>query len=81
MTIISNPLFIKSKLVKLSSSLSKNKGQFVHEFNIGTEPQHLKHQPEMAEMTMMGILYPEYIDKDKNDGNGKDEPFDEPFSR
>jgi uncharacterized cupredoxin-like copper-binding protein len=43
----------------------KNKGQFVHEFNIGTETQHIKHQPEMAEMTMMGILYPEYIDKEK----------------
>ena len=43
----------------------ENAGMLVHEFNIGTEPQHIKHQPEMAEMTMMGILYPEYIDKEK----------------
>ena len=55
----------KSKAGQTVKFVVKNKGQFVHEFNIGTETQHIKHQPEMAEMTMMGILYPEYIDKEK----------------
>ena len=59
------PTSYKIKAGQTVKFIVENKGQFVHEFNIGTEPQHLKHQPEMAEMTMMGILYPEYIDKNK----------------
>ena len=59
------PTSYKIKAGQTVKFIVENKGQFVHEFNIGTEPQHIKHQPEMAEMTMMGILYPEYIDKDK----------------
>ena len=59
------PTTYKIKTGQTVKFIVENKGQFVHEFNIGTEPQHIKHQPEMAEMTMMGILYPEYINKDK----------------
>ena len=59
------PATYKIKAGQTVKFVVKNKGQFVHEFNIGTETQHIKHQPEMAEMTMMGILYPEYIDKEK----------------
>jgi uncharacterized cupredoxin-like copper-binding protein len=59
------PTSYKIKSGQTVKFVVENKGQFVHEFNIGTETQHLKHQPEMTEMTMMGILYPEYIDKDK----------------
>ena len=59
------PATYKIKAGQTVKFIVENKGQFVHEFNIGTERQHIKHQPEMAEMTMMGILYPEYIDKEK----------------
>ena len=59
------PATYKIKAGQTVKFIVENKGQFVHELNIGTETQHIKHQPEMAEMTMMGILYPEYIDKEK----------------
>ena len=59
------PATYKIKAGQTVKFVVKNKSQFAHELNIGTETQHIKHQPEMAEMTMMGILYPEYIDKEK----------------
>jgi uncharacterized cupredoxin-like copper-binding protein len=59
------PAAYKIKAGQTVKFIVENKGKFVHEFNIGTETQHLKHQPEMAEMTVMEILYPEYINKDQ----------------
>ena len=59
------PTFIKVKKGQTIKFIVENKGQFVHEFNIGTKEQHAKHRPEMTMMTEMGILFPEYIDMEK----------------
>jgi len=39
-----------------------NKGQFLHEFNIGTAVMHAAHQREMAEMMEHGMITPTSID-------------------
>ncbi|MBU0726677.1 MAG: cupredoxin family protein [Alphaproteobacteria bacterium] len=41
----------------------KNKGEFLHEFNIGTPEMHAAHQKEMAMMAEHGMLTPTGIDK------------------
>ncbi len=43
----------------------KNKGEFVHEFNVGTAAMHAKHQIEMAKMFEHGILEIDKIHHDK----------------
>ena len=60
-----NPKKYRIKEGQTIKFVVENKGDFVHEFNIGTHDQHVKHQPEMAEMTKMGILLPEAIDMKK----------------
>ena len=42
-----------------------NKGEFVHEFNIGTAAMHAKHQKEMAVMFEHGVLEVDKIHYDK----------------
>ena len=59
------PSSIKVKKGQTVKFIIENKGEFVHEFNIGTKEQHIKHQPEMAMMTEMGVLFPDYIDMEK----------------
>ena len=59
------PSSIKVKKGQTVKFIIENKGEFVHEFNIGTREQHIKHQPEMAMMTEMGVLFPDYIDMDQ----------------
>jgi uncharacterized cupredoxin-like copper-binding protein len=59
------PSSIKVKKGQTVKFIIENKGEFVHEFNIGTKEQHIKHQPEMAMMTEMGVLFPDYIDMDQ----------------
>ena len=59
------PSSIKVKKGQTIKFIIENKGEFVHEFNIGTKEQHLKHQPEMAMMSEMGVLFPDYIDMDQ----------------
>ena len=39
----------------------KNKGEFVHEFNIGTAAMHAQHQKEMMVMFEHGVLEPDKI--------------------
>ena len=39
-----------------------NKGEFVHEFNIGAPEMHAAHQDEMAMMVENGVLMPDHID-------------------
>ena len=41
-----------------------NKGEFLHEFNIGTAAMHAKHQKEMAMMVEHGMLTPTGINRD-----------------
>ena len=59
------PSSIKVKKGQTVKFIIENKGEFVHEFNIGTKEQHIKHQPEMAMMNEMGVLFPDYIDMEK----------------
>ena len=61
----------------------KNKGEFVHEFNIGTAAMHAKHQTEMAMMFDHGVLEIDKIhyDKMKMDmGGGQTMDHDDPNS-
>ena len=39
----------------------KNRGEFVHEFNIGTAHMHAEHRREMELMVMQGVLEPDRI--------------------
>ncbi|WP_169566350.1 cupredoxin domain-containing protein [Sneathiella limimaris] len=43
----------------------RNKGDFVHEFNIGTAIMHSAHQEEMAMMMEHGAIEPDRINHDK----------------
>lgn len=63
--------------------LIKNKGEFVHEFNIGTPTMHKQHQKEMTMMMEHGALEPEKINFDRmkmDMGNGKTMMHDDPNS-
>ena len=42
-----------------------NKGRLVHEFNIGSQAEHLQHQQEMAKMMEAGALTPTGADADR----------------
>ncbi|MEQ8397317.1 cupredoxin family protein [Thalassobaculum sp.] len=60
-----------------------NKGEFVHEFNIGTPAMHAKHQEEMMMMVEHGALEPDKINRDKmkmDMGNGKTMEHNDPNS-
>ena len=51
-----------------------NKGEFLHEFNIGTAAMHAAHQKEMAKMAEHGMITPTGIDHKKmkmDHGGGK----------
>lgn len=43
----------------------RNKGQLVHEFNIGTAAMHAAHQKEMAVMVEHGVLEPDRINRER----------------
>jgi uncharacterized cupredoxin-like copper-binding protein len=45
--------------------LISNKGELLHEFNIGAPDSHAKHQQEMMQMMEMGMLTPTGIDAEK----------------
>ena len=60
-----------------------NKGELVHEFNIGTATMHAEHQKEMMLMVDHGVLEPDKIhyDRMKMDmGGGKTMEHDDPNS-
>lgn len=53
----------------------ENKGELVHEFNIGTAAMHAEHQDEMAKMMEQGVLEMDKVHRDmmgeaKEDGHG-----------
>ncbi len=61
----------------------KNKGEFVHEFNIGTAKMHKAHQKEMMLMVEHGVLEPDMINhaRMKMDmGGGKTMEHNDPNS-
>jgi uncharacterized cupredoxin-like copper-binding protein len=61
----------------------KNKGEFVHEFNIGTAAMHAKHQKEMMVMVEHGVLEPDKINHHKmkmDMGGGKTMEHNDPNS-
>ena len=61
----------------------RNKGEFVHEFNIGTAKMHKGHRKEMMEMVEHGILEPDKINHAKMKmgmGGGKTMEHDDPNS-
>ncbi len=61
----------------------KNKGDFVHEFNIGTAQMHTKHQNEMAMMFEHGVIEVDKIHRDKlkmKMANGRTMDHDDPNS-
>jgi uncharacterized cupredoxin-like copper-binding protein len=61
----------------------KNKGEFVHEFNIGTAKMHKAHQKEMVIMVEHGVLEPDKINyaRMKMDmGGGKTMEHNDPNS-
>ena len=63
--------------------LVENKGEFVHEFNIGTAAMHASHQKEMAMMVEHGALDVDKIHMDKMEmdmGNGMTMKHDDPNS-
>lgn len=60
-----------------------NKGEFVHEFNIGTPKMHAGHQEEMMLMAERGILEADRINRDRMGmkmGDGKPMMHEEPNS-
>ena len=59
----------------------RNKGEIVHEFNIGTSAMHAGHQKEMAAMFERGILEIDRINHDMmNMGGGHGMKHDDPNS-
>ena len=62
----------------------KNKGEFVHEFNIGTAKMHKAHQKEMMMMVEHGVIEPDKINyaRMKMDmGGGKTMEHNDPNSK
>ncbi|MCB1744729.1 MAG: cupredoxin family protein [Gammaproteobacteria bacterium] len=60
-----------------------NRGQLVHEFNIGVPAMHREHQKEMLEMMQHGALLPDRIDHERmkmDMGGGKTMQHDDPNS-
>ena len=61
----------------------RNKGQLVHEFNIGTPDMHKSHQKEMMMMVDHGVLEADKINHDRmkmDMGNGKTMEHNDPNS-
>lgn len=52
----------------------ENKGELVHEFNIGTAEMHKAHQGEMMAMMQSGSLMPDHIDHSKMGDMKHDDP-------
>lgn len=59
-----NPEFVQVKAGETVRFVLKNRGEFLHEFNIGTSMMHAAHQKEMAMMVEHGVLTPTGINKD-----------------
>ena len=60
-----------------------NKGELVHEFNIGTRPMHMAHQKEMEMMVDHGVLEVDKINHERmkmDMGGGKTMEHDDPNS-
>ena len=68
------PNLIKVKKNETIKFLVQNKGELVHEFNIGTKEMHIKHQPEMMKMAENEILLVNKIDKQKMKEMSKKDP-------
>ena len=68
------PNLIKVKKNETIKFLVQNKGELVHEFNIGTKEMHIKHQPEMMKMAENEILLVNKIDKQKMKEMSKKNP-------
>ena len=61
----------------------KNKGEFVHEFNIGTAKMHKAHRKEMMMMVEHGVLEPDRINHERmkmDMGGGKTMEHNDPNS-
>ena len=74
---------MRSKKGETIRFVLKNKGEFVHEFNIGTAKMHQAHQKEMKMMMEHGVLEPDKINhaKMKMDmGGGKTMEHNDPNS-
>jgi uncharacterized cupredoxin-like copper-binding protein len=56
------PEEIKIKAGETIRFIVTNKGEFLHEFNIGTAAMHAVHQKEMAEMMELGLITSTGID-------------------
>lgn len=76
------PETIEVKAGETVRFLVKNKGELVHEFNIGTAAMHTEHQKEMAMMMEHGALEADRINRDmmKMDmgGGGRTMQHDDP---
>ena len=61
----------------------KNQGEFVHEFNIGTQHMHAEHRKEMEEMVALGVLEADRINHymmQMDEGRGGSMEHDDPNS-
>jgi len=58
------PLFLRFKEGETVRFIIKNSGEFVHEFNIGTNKMHKSHAPEMLMMMEHGVIEPGKINWD-----------------
>ena len=83
---IENRYSIEAITVKAGETVRfviNNKGQLVHEFNIGTPAMHKGHQKEMMMMVEHGVLEADKINHDKmkmDMGNGKTMEHNDPNS-
>tara|TARA_X000001036_G_scaffold185247_1_gene174817 strand:- start:81 stop:578 length:498 start_codon:yes stop_codon:yes gene_type:complete len=59
------PNSFKVKKNETIKFIVQNKGELVHEFNIGTKEMHIKHQQEMMMMVENEILLVDSVDKKK----------------
>jgi uncharacterized cupredoxin-like copper-binding protein len=59
------PSFFNIKAGETIKFEVENFGELVHEFNIANSTMHKQHQPEMERMVENGILFSDYIDKEK----------------
>lgn len=68
------PAVISVKKGQTIRFVISNKGEFVHEFNIGTAMMHMAHRKEMMAMVESGVLEPDRINHGKMNmgGHGHD---------
>ena len=79
-----SPENIKVKKGETVRFILENKGEFVHEFNIGTAKMHMAHQKEMMLMVEHGVLEPDkinYAQMKMDMGGGKTMEHNDPNSK